>query len=114
MDTLCIQKKEKEKEKQKENKNKNISKKFIPPTLEEINSYIIDKSLNVDGKFFFDYFTIGKWIDSKGNKVKNWKQKLLTWDKHNITKQVIKKQTNYNNSNTRQYDNLDNLYANRK
>lgn len=54
---------------------------FQPPTLEEINEYIKEKKLIVDGKQFFEYFDVGNWIDSKGNKVKNWKQKLLTWNK---------------------------------
>lgn len=52
------------------------------PSLEDIQNYIIEKGLNVDAKKFFDYFATGNWIDSKGNKVKNWKQKLLTWNNH--------------------------------
>ena len=30
---------------------------------------------------FYDYFTTGNWVDSKGNKVRNWKQKFITWEK---------------------------------
>lgn len=82
------------------------------PTLDEINNYIKEKSLNVKGEDFYNYFTEGKWIDSKGNKVKNWKQKFLTWDKYGYSKQNNNKQTNFNNSNQRAYDNLDNFYAN--
>ena len=52
------------------------------PTLEEISSYVQEKNLNVSANKFFDYFEAGNWIDSKGNKVKNWKQKILTWDNH--------------------------------
>ncbi len=52
------------------------------PTLEEITAYIQDKNLNVDANRFYNYFDAGNWIDSKGNKVKNWKQKILTWDNH--------------------------------
>lgn len=59
--------------------------KFSPPTLDEINEYIKEKSLAVDGKQFFEYFTEGNWIDSKGNKVRNWKQKLLTWNRYRVT-----------------------------
>jgi len=59
-----------------------IDKREKKPTLEEIQDYIIEKELNVDAKKFFDYFETGNWIDSKGNKVKNWKQKLLTWNNH--------------------------------
>lgn len=59
------------------------SKRFIPPTLEEIQAYINDKKLNVNANKFYQYFNEGNWVDSKGNKVKNWKQKLLTWDNKN-------------------------------
>lgn len=80
------------------------------PTLEEIQNYITEKKLKVNAKQFYDYFTEGNWIDSKGNKVKNWKQKLLTWDKYGTNVQTNK---NFNNSNQRTYDNLDYLYANK-
>lgn len=94
------------------NKNRIEKNRKNEPTLSDIEDYISEKSLKVDGKQFYDYFTEGNWIDSKGNKVKNWKQKLLTWDKYGTSKQV-NKQTNYNNYEQRQYDNLDNLYANK-
>lgn len=65
------------------NKNKKIKEKeFVPPTIEEIQKYVSEKKLLVDYQFFYNYFTEGNWIDSKGNKVKNWKQKILTWSKH--------------------------------
>lgn len=51
------------------------------PTLDDIQNYIRDKNLHVNAKEFFEYFEEGNWIDSKGNKVKNWKQKILTWEK---------------------------------
>ena len=43
-------------------------------------NYIKEKKLNINAKEFLDYFEAGNWIDSKGNKVKNWKQKILTWN----------------------------------
>ena len=60
-----------------EGKKKKI---FIPPKLEEVENYIKEKKLNINAKEFLDYFEAGNWIDSKGNKVKNWKQKILTWN----------------------------------
>ena len=62
------------------NNKKNSEKK---PTLEEIKKYCEEKKLSVDANYFFTYFEEGEWIDSKGNKVKNWKQKILTWDRFN-------------------------------
>ena len=53
---------------------------FVPPTLEEIKAYCAQRKNNVDAKKFYDYFTASGWYDSKGNKVKSWKQKIITWE----------------------------------
>ena len=58
--------------------NKDTSK----PTLEEIQEYINEKQLDVDAQRFFDYFEATNWVDSKGNRVKSWKGKLLTWSSY--------------------------------
>lgn len=68
----------------------NTSKKEIykeRPTLEEVRDYCINvRHNNVDYQKFYDYFNEGNWIDSKGNKVRNWKQKVITWEKKTTTK----------------------------
>lgn len=57
------------------------------PTLDEIKDYCLNVRHNkVDYKKFYDYFTEGNWVDSKGNKVKNWKQKIITWEKNTTDK----------------------------
>lgn len=73
-------------------------------TLEEIEAYIKEKGLKVNAKQFFDYFETGNWVDSKGNKVKNWKQKLLTWNKY--ADNIQKKTTNYEQNDNTNYNNL--------
>lgn len=75
-------------ENSKEKKSKVNNKAFFPPTLDEIKKYINEKELKVDGLHFYNYFTEGNWIDSKGNKVKNWKQKLLTWNGYTESKET--------------------------
>lgn len=62
---------------------KNIKKEFTPPTLEEIQQYCKERKNNVDPKKFFDYYEADNWIDSKGNPVRNWKQKVITWEGRN-------------------------------
>lgn len=54
---------------------------FSPPTLEEVEEYCRQRKNNVDAKRFYDYFSEGEWKDSKGQPVKNWKQKVITWEK---------------------------------
>lgn len=61
--------------------------KFVPPTLEEVQSYCESRNSDVDPKKFFEYYDAGGWKDAKGNSVKNWKQKLITWEgRQNKTK----------------------------
>lgn len=63
-------------------KKKRESKPFVPPTLEEVKKYCIERNNNVDAKKFFDYFDASDWVDSKGNPVRNWKQKVITWESY--------------------------------
>lgn len=60
---------------------KRKAKEFVPPTLEEVQAYCKERNSSVDPKQFHEYFTVGDWKDSEGKPVKNWKQKLLTWEK---------------------------------
>ena len=53
---------------------------FIPPTLEEVRKYCRQRSSTVDPDYFYEYFDTGSWVDSNGKKVKNWKQKIITWE----------------------------------
>lgn len=59
---------------------------FIPPTFEEVLAYAKEKDREDIARAFFDYFDIGEWVDSKGTKVRNWKQKFLTWCGNNEKK----------------------------
>lgn len=56
--------------------------KFVKPTLEEIQAYCQERNNNVDPQKFFDYFSASNWVDSKGNPVRNWKQKIITWERN--------------------------------
>ena len=66
-------------------RGKRTAVKFVPPTLEEVEAYAASRQSTVDPRRFFEYFNIPdaqgrSWRDSKGNPVKNWKQKFLTWE----------------------------------
>lgn len=60
----------------------NKERKFTPPSFDEVIEYAKSKGRLDLAKNFYNYFTEGKWVDSKGNKVKNWKQKFITWMSH--------------------------------
>ena len=81
--TANVDKENREREK---SKSKSRANKFTPPTLEEVKKYAWEHCKNVDPEHFYAYFTEPNdkgetWVDSKGNKVRNWKQKMLTWEK---------------------------------
>ena len=95
--------------KTKQNK-KSIKKEFVAPTLEEIQNYISEKNLKVDAQDFYNYFTEGNWIDANGNEVRNWKQKLQTWNSY--SKPRTEKKKEYNNYEQRDTSDLNEFYAN--
>lgn len=53
-----------------------------PPTLEEVKAYCKERNSPVDPEQFWQYFEAGGWKDAKGQPVRSWKQKLLTWEKY--------------------------------
>jgi hypothetical protein len=57
----------------KESKRK--ESKFIAPTLKEVETYFKENGYT-NAKKAFDYYEAANWHDSKGNPVKNWKQKM--------------------------------------
>ena len=72
----------KEIRKKKEEEEKEIRRVFTPPTLEEVEDYVRERCSPVDPRHFFDYYSESGWRDAKGQPVRNWKQKLITWERH--------------------------------
>jgi hypothetical protein len=62
-------------------------KAFTPPTIEEVIEYCASRNNMVDPYKFFDFYDVSGWIDSNGKPVKNWKQKVITWEGRNGSKQ---------------------------
>lgn len=54
---------------------------FTPPTLEEVKAYVKEKNYNLDVEKFHRYYTESNWRDARGKQVKNWKLKLMVWDR---------------------------------
>lgn len=64
-----------------ENENKDNKEgkkqKIINPELKEVVEYFRDNGYTSDSaKKAFEYYSVADWHDSKGSKVKNWKQKM--------------------------------------
>lgn len=59
-----------------------LSKKFIPPTPEELKQYCAERKNNVDTNKFMDFYTSKGWMIGK-NKMKDWKAAVRTWENNN-------------------------------
>lgn len=82
---------ESSKEDKKEIKTK---KKFIKPSLEEVNSYCLERNNKVDAQRFIDYYEANGWKVGR-NSMKDWKAAIRTWEKNEgsfSNKRVIKQE----------------------
>jgi hypothetical protein len=58
-------------------KNKRSDKNFVPPTIDEVKQFFEENGYKEsEAKRAFEYYSESGWVDSKENKVKNWKQKM--------------------------------------
>lgn len=57
-------------------------KRSSDPTLEEINKYIAENGLHVDGEYFYHFYAALNWMQGR-TKIRDWREKLLSWDKTN-------------------------------
>lgn len=76
---------DKEKEEEKENNSvpqaESRTKRFTPPTVEEVRSYCVERKNNVDAQRFVDYYSSNGWMVGK-NKMKDWKAAVRTWERN--------------------------------
>lgn len=56
------------------------TKRFSPPTVEDVYSYCLERGNQVDPQRFVDYYTSNGWMVGK-NKMKDWKAAVRTWEK---------------------------------
>lgn len=60
-------------------KEEEKTKRFTPPSVEEVNSYILEKGYDVDAEAFVNFYESKGWFVGK-NKMKSWKAALVTWN----------------------------------
>ena len=63
-----------------EEKKKN---RFTAPTVEEVRQYCEERNNGIDPEQFIDYYQRSGWIMTNGQKVKDWKACIRTWERNN-------------------------------
>ena len=66
------------------------SKRFTPPTVDEVNAYCRERQNGIDAQYFVDYYTRNGWMVGR-TKMKDWKATVRTWEQRE--KQNPQKQT---------------------
>jgi hypothetical protein len=62
----------------KERKGTGKGKEFIPPDVDEVILYFKENGYDEKTALkMFKSYSVADWVDSKGNKIKNWKQKAI-------------------------------------
>lgn len=57
-------------------------KRFVKPTLEEIDKYCRSRENNIDARKFYDYYESNGWKVGK-NPMKSWEAAVRTWERSN-------------------------------
>ena len=60
------------------------SKRFIPPTVEEVMAYCKERKNSIDAQYFVDWYTAKGWMIGK-NKMKDWKATVRYWERKENT-----------------------------
>ncbi len=69
----------------RQNKTRNIYKKslFTPPTIDEVTSYCQERRNGINAAQFIDYYQARGWELKPGQKIKDWKACIRTWERNN-------------------------------
>lgn len=60
-------------------------KRFTPPTIEEVRQYCEERKNGIDAEHFIDYYAARGWELKQGQKVKDWKACVRTWEQNRKT-----------------------------
>ena len=73
-------------EDKKEIRKEKTATRFTPPTLEEVKAYCEERGNGIDPEHFLDYYSARGWELKPGQKVKDWKACVRTWERNGYSK----------------------------
>ena len=77
------------------NTNTIKKKKFKKPTVTEVADYCKERKNTIDAETFVDYFESSGWIKANGQKVKDWKATIRTWEQRDKQKETQQPKIHY-------------------
>ena len=91
-------------------------RKQIPPTVEMVRAYCLERNNNVDAEKFCDFYQSKNWFIGK-NKMKDWQAAVRTWEKKDgrsdaVTKTMKDLKGIYGNMSQDDYDEMERRFNN--
>lgn len=74
----------------KDTSNNSGTKRFVPPTVEEVKAYCIERGNRIDPERFVDYYKSNGWMVGRSH-MKDWKAAVRTWEKRDKERNSVKK-----------------------
>jgi hypothetical protein len=71
------------------------TKKFVPPTLEEVKAYCEERKNNIDPEYFIDYYASQQWKKANGRPVADWKACVRQWESKEKPKKETKEEKTF-------------------
>ena len=84
----------------KEHNKRNI---FVPPTIQDVADYCLERHNNVNPEKFVSYYESNGWMVGR-NKMKDWKAAVRTWEQNQTNRKPDRGYTN------KKADELDSFY----
>ena len=71
-----------------------MSKKFVPPTIDEVSSHCRQRKNGIDPEAFVAFYASKGW--KVGNQpMKDWRQAVITWERRNAANSKPVKETSF-------------------
>lgn len=59
---------------------KGVKKNFVPPTVEEVGEYCLERRNGIDSQRFVDFYAARGWLIGR-NRMKDWRAAVRTWER---------------------------------
>ena len=66
--------------------------KFVPPTVEEVKAYCLERKNGIDPQAFIDHYTANNWMRGK-TKISDWKACVRTWENRRKEEKPVKEKS---------------------
>jgi len=64
-------------------------KRFVPPSLEEVQANCKERRNKVDPERFVDHYNANGWVQGRNKPLKDWQAAVRTWEKNDFNQAPV-------------------------